>query len=104
MHAGWPMTDDLLALLWAHPQVHVDVGAIAFGLPRAEFHRFLQRIVEAGFGSRVMFGSDQMVWPETIDIAIEAIESADFLSASQKRAIFYDNAVRFLRIELPAAP
>jgi hypothetical protein len=104
MHAGWPMTDDLLALLWAHPQVHVDVGAIAFALPRAEFHRFLQRIVEAGFGSRVMFGSDQMVWPETIDIAIEAIESADFLSASQKRAIFYDNAVRFLRIELPAAP
>jgi hypothetical protein len=22
-HAGWPMLDDLLAVLWTHPQVHV---------------------------------------------------------------------------------
>ncbi len=28
MHAGWPMLDDLLTVLWAHPQVHVDVGGI----------------------------------------------------------------------------
>jgi hypothetical protein len=26
MHAGWPMLDDLLAVLWAHPQVHVDAA------------------------------------------------------------------------------
>jgi predicted TIM-barrel fold metal-dependent hydrolase len=103
MHAGWPMLDDLLALLWTHPQVHVDVGLIAFVLPRAEFHRYLQRIVESGFGSRVMFGSDQMVWPETIEIAIEAIESADFLTPEQKRAIFYDNAARFLRLDVGVA-
>lgn len=37
MHAGWPMLDDLLAVLWAHPQVYLDVGGIVFGLPRAEF-------------------------------------------------------------------
>ena len=103
MHAGWPMLDDLLAVLWAHPQVHVDVGAIAFALPRKEFHRYLQRIVEAGFGARVMFGSDQMNWPKTIEVAIEAIETAPFLTAKQKRAIFYDNAARFLRIAATAA-
>jgi uncharacterized protein len=44
-----------------------------------------------------MFGSDQMVWPGAIDIAIEEIRSADFLSEEQKRDIFYNNAVRFLR-------
>ena len=27
MHAGWPMLDDLLATMWTHPQVYVDVGA-----------------------------------------------------------------------------
>jgi uncharacterized protein len=48
------MLDDLLAVLWTHPHVYVDVGAIVFGLPRAEFYRYLQRIVEAGFGKRVM--------------------------------------------------
>jgi predicted TIM-barrel fold metal-dependent hydrolase len=41
MHAGWPMLDDLLAVLWTHPQVYVDVGGIVFGVPRAEFYRYL---------------------------------------------------------------
>ena len=45
-----------------------------------------------------MFGSDQMVWPEAIGLAIVGIESADFLTEAQKRDIFYNNAARFLRI------
>jgi uncharacterized protein len=98
MHAGWPMLDDLMAMLWAHPQLYVDVGVISFAIPRAEFHRYLQRIVDAGFGKRVMFGSDQMNWPEAIEVAIDAIESADFLTAAQKRDILYHNAARFLRL------
>lgn len=98
MHAGWPMLDDLLAVMWAHPQVHVDVGVISFALPRREFHRYLQRIVEAGFGKRVMFGSDQMNWPQAIEYAIDSIESAPFLTQEQKRDILYNNAARFLRL------
>jgi predicted TIM-barrel fold metal-dependent hydrolase len=97
MHAGWPMLDDLLAVLWTHPQVNVDVGAIAFALSRKEFHRYLERIVDAGFGSRVMFGSDQMNWPGVIEHGIEAIASATFLTPAQKRDILYNNAARFLR-------
>ena len=98
MHAGWPMLDDLLAVLWAHPQVYVDVGAICWALPRAEFHRYLRRIVAAGFGKRVLFGSDQMVWPDALELAIESIESADFLSEEQKRDVFFNNAARFLQL------
>jgi hypothetical protein len=98
MHAGWPMLDDLLAVLWTHPQVYVDVGIISYALPRAGFHDYLRRIVEAGFGKRVMFGSDQMVWPEALERAIQSIDSAAFLSAEQKRDIFYNNAARFLRL------
>jgi uncharacterized protein len=98
MHAGWPMLDDLLAVLWTHPQVHVDVGVISYLLPRAGFHAYLRRIVEAGFVKRVMFGSDQMIWPEALEAAIQALESAAFLSAAQKRDIFYNNAARFLKL------
>jgi predicted TIM-barrel fold metal-dependent hydrolase len=98
MHAGWPMLDDLLAVLWAHPQVHVDVGIICYALPRDEFHRYLQRIVQAGFGSRIMFGSDQMNWSGAIELGIDAIEAATFLSPQQKRDILYNNAARFLRL------
>ena len=46
-----------------------------------------------------MFGSDQLLWPEMIRLAIENIESAKFLSADQKRDIFYNNAARFLRLD-----
>jgi predicted TIM-barrel fold metal-dependent hydrolase len=77
------MLDDLLTVLWAHPQVYVDTGGIVFALPRPEFYRYLQRIVEAGFGKRVMFGSDQMTWPGIIEPWIKVIESAQFLTKEQ---------------------
>ena len=54
--------------------------------------------VDAGFGKQIMFGSDQMLWPDVIGQAIEAIETADFLTEEQKRDIFYNNAARFLRL------
>lgn len=99
MHAGFPMLDDTLALLYAHPQVYVDTGVIAYTQPRAAFYRYLQALVDAGFGERIMFGSDQMVWPETIERAIAVIEEAPFLSRRQKRDILYNNAARFLRLD-----
>jgi predicted TIM-barrel fold metal-dependent hydrolase len=98
MHAAWPMLDDLLAVLWTHPQVYVDTGAIAWALPRKEFHHYLQRIVEAGFGKRILFGSDQMIWPDVIEMALESIESAKFLTPEQRRDILFNNAARFLRL------
>lgn len=98
MHAGYPFLDELRALLFTHPQVYVEVASIVYTEPRAAFYRFLQGIVEAGYGDRVMFGSDQMIWPGVIEPAIRAIEEAPFLSDSQKRGILYDNAARFLRL------
>lgn len=99
MHAGYPMLDDTLALLYAHPQVYLDVGVIVYTQPRPAFYRYLQALVDAGFGKRIMFGSDQMIWPEAIERAIRVIEQAPFLSREQKRDIFYNNAARFLRLD-----
>jgi hypothetical protein len=98
MHAGYPMLDDLLAVLYAHPQIYVDVGIIVYNQPRPAFCRYLQAIVDAGFANRVMFGSDQMVWPETIERAISVIDDTPFLTQQQKRDILYNNAARFLRL------
>ncbi|REJ85789.1 MAG: amidohydrolase [Acidobacteria bacterium] len=99
MHAGYPLLEDLLALLYTHPQVHVGIGVIVYTQPREAFYRFLRGIVEAGFAKRVMFGSDQMVWPEVIGRSIRVIEEAPFLSAEQKRDILYGNAARFFRFD-----
>ncbi len=99
MHAGWPMIDRMIALMYEYPQVYVDTAVIGFTQPRAEFYGYLKRLVEAGYGKRIMFGSDQMVWPDAIPVAIETIRTAPFLTAEQKRDILHDNAARFLRLE-----
>ncbi|MDW3647129.1 MAG: amidohydrolase family protein [Bacteroidia bacterium] len=98
MHSGWPYLEDMKALMYAHLQVYVDLGVISWALPKAEFHHFLKGLVQAGFGKRIMFGSDQMEWPGTIEEAIEAVNSADFLSLEQKEDIFYNNAASFLEL------
>ena len=104
MHYGSPFVDDMIALLYSYPQVYVDVAQNDWGFPRKHFHAQLRRLVEAGFGKRILFGSDQMIWPETIGLAIETIESADFLTDEQKRDIFYNNAARFLRLDEKGHP
>lgn len=47
MHAGWPFLDEMMALLYANPSVHVDLGVIDWTQPRKEFHRYLRGLVEA---------------------------------------------------------
>jgi len=98
MHAGYPLIDDLRALLFNYPHVYVDVASIDYTEPRAAFYAYLRDLVEAGYGDRIMFGSDQMIWPGVIEPAIAAIEDAPFLTPEQKRDILYNNAARFLRL------
>lgn len=98
MHAGYPLIDDLRALLFTYPQVYVDISAIVSGEPRPAFYRYLQELFEAGYGERVMFGTDQGLWPGLIEASIEVIEDAPFLTPAQKRDVLYNNAARFLRL------
>ncbi|MGH9881147.1 MAG: amidohydrolase family protein [Pyrinomonadaceae bacterium] len=65
---------------------------------REHFYGQLKRLIDAGFEERIMWGSDQMIWPKVIETAIKAIEDAPSLSRKQKRDIFYNNAARFLRL------
>jgi len=92
------MLDDMIATLYTHPQLYVDLAAICYMIPQKEFYFYLERLVNASFGKRIMFGSDNMVWPGTIRIGIESINKAPFLTELQKRDILFNNAVRFLRL------
>lgn len=99
MHGGWPYTQETIAMMSVYPNLYADLAVIDWIIPRAEFHEHLRRLTQAGLGGRLMFGSDQMRWPEAIGMAIEGIDSVPFLSAAEKRGIFCDNAARFLRLE-----
>jgi len=99
MHAGWPMGDAMIAMMFAHPQLYVDVGVLDWAYTEKDFYAYLRRLIDAGFERRIMFGSDNMVWPGAIDVAVERIKRAPFLTQRQKQLILHDNAARFLRIE-----
>jgi uncharacterized protein len=98
MHAGWPMLDEMVAMMYAFPNLYVDVGVIDWYIPQAEFYSYLKRLVEAGFSKRILYGSDQMEWSQAIGASIKAIENAPFLTKEQKRDIFYHNAKRFFKL------
>ena len=97
MHAGWPQGESMVALLYAHPNVYVDVAALSSEriVPRAGYYRHLRALVENGFATRIMFGSD---FPDQVGPGIDAIQTADFLTAEQKADILCNNAARFLRL------
>ena len=94
LHAGFPFLDDTVALLWAYPQVYIDLGAIDWAEPRPAMDHYLQQLMTYGFGKRLLFGSDQMVWPEGTAQAIERFRTAAYLTDEQRRDIFFNNAVR----------
>jgi predicted TIM-barrel fold metal-dependent hydrolase len=86
-------------MLLLYPNINVDTGAVSWLLGRPYFHELLHKMIWAGFGKRIMFGSDQMVWPDAIGLAIAGVDQAPFLSAEQKRDIFYNNAATFLHLD-----
>lgn len=98
MHYGSPLVDEMIAMLGTYPQIYVDVGGMQWYYPREHFYAQLRRLVDAGFAKRIMFGSDQTIWPGVMEPAIAVIEEAPFLSDEQKRDILYHNAARFLRL------
>ncbi|MGE5053215.1 MAG: amidohydrolase family protein [Acidobacteriota bacterium] len=99
MHAGYPMIDNMLTLLQANSHVYVDVAGLIWSYPIKEVNRYIQRLVDAGFEDRVMFGTDQMIWPKLMAYSISIIQNAEYLTPQQKRDILYNNAARFLRLD-----
>lgn len=99
VHAGYPFRDSMLALMAAHPQVYAEFGFLTAGYGDRDVWPYIQAFVDAGFEDRILYGTDQMVWPELISVAIARVRAAPGLTDEQKRKFLYDNAARFLRID-----
>jgi predicted TIM-barrel fold metal-dependent hydrolase len=99
MHAGYPMIEEMLTLLQANSHVYVDVAGLIWSYPLKEVNCYIERLVEGGFEDRVMFGTDQLLWPKLMAYSISIIQNADYLTPEQKRDILYNNAARFLRLD-----
>lgn len=97
-HAGYPYIAETIAMMYIYPELYADIGVLTWVLPKKAFYNTLRQLVEAGFGKRIMFGSDQMIWPGAISIAVKTVMEAPFLSEEEKRDIMYNNAARFLEL------
>lgn len=102
MHAGgedWP--EHAIRLMAYYPQLYTDLGVMLWVEPNTQRYikKFLKDIKEAGYLDRVMFGSDQMMWPYSIGKSIDFLNSLDFLTEGEKEGIYYNNAARFLRLD-----
>jgi predicted TIM-barrel fold metal-dependent hydrolase len=97
-NAGWPFLEEITALMYRYPNVYVDYSTILWLAPEETVYKYLKGLIDNGLEKRIMYGSDQMEWPESIRIGIERIKNAKFLSEEQKRDILYNNAARFLKI------
>lgn len=95
MHAAWPMRDQMLYLLYMHPQLHVDLSVLQYAIPRPAYTQYVRELVDAGFESRLMFGSDGSA--RRVREGIEAIRGMPFLTDAQQQLILGGNAMRFFK-------
>jgi len=100
-HSGAVYHERVLVLMSYYPRIYTDLGWVLWGDPlsRRYAREFLAKAKEAGCLDRVMFGSDQMQWPQAIGMSIKYLNSLDFLTEQDKRDILYNNAVRFLKLK-----
>ncbi len=98
MHMGWPFYDHALYMHFTYQNVYLDTGIVDWILGKKLFNRMLEEAVATVGSDRILFGTDQMVWPQMITPAVESIRDAPFLSDQDKRNILGENARRLLKI------
>ena len=102
MHAGGagPYSQYALMMMNMYPRLYTDISILNW-MPGMEavLESFLRQVKQMGMLDRIFFGTDQMIWPEAIGIAVDRINSLDYLTAEEKADIFYNNAAEFLGLE-----
>ncbi|SIN95518.1 hypothetical protein SAMN02745824_2424 [Parasphingorhabdus marina DSM 22363] len=85
---------ETIALLTDYPNVYVDLSITNSMLPVTEYEAALMRLINAGFGDRIMLGTDNV----PLQLILDRMDEIDGLSDRQKQAILYDNAANFLEL------
>lgn len=100
MHGGEMFFEHAVRMMALYRQLYVDLGVLLWVEPIVQDYavRLLKSANNAGVLDRVMFGSDQMIWPGAIEKSINFLNSMEFLTLEEKADIFYHNAATFLEL------
>ncbi len=90
-----PFWEETLALLRDYPNVYLDLSITNGAMPVEQYEASLARLIGAGFGDRIMFGSDNL----PIAPILKRLAAIDWLTDAQRRAILHDNAARFFGLD-----
>lgn len=101
MHGGEVFFEHAIRMMKLYSHLYIDLGVLLWVDPMTEDYavRLLRMAKKIGVLDRVMFGSDQMVWPGAITSSIEFLNSIEFLTDEDKNMILYQNARKFLGID-----
>lgn len=83
---------ETLALLSDYPSVYVDLSITNSVLPVEGYETALKRLIDAGFGDRILFGSDNL----PVELILGRLTEISAISEEQRRDILYNNAAAFL--------
>jgi len=90
-----PFNAEIDALLKDYSTVAFDMSILNSVAPPEAHEAELKRLIAAGLGDRIMFGSDT----RPAAPILRRLENIAWLTEKQRRAILYDNAARFLRLD-----
>ena len=95
MHAGDQYHAETIAIMQANKQVYADISVISNpDIVTAErFSGIMKAFIDGGLEDRLMFGTDN----GDVDKVIAAVEGLPFLTAKQKKKLYYQNAERFFK-------
>lgn len=93
MHGGAPFVEECIEMMKTYPGLYADISVLNNPniIPAKDFASIMKAFIDAGLENRLMFGSDNT----DIKTCVNSVEQLSFLTAIQKRKIFYLNASSF---------
>ena len=95
-HMGEGQHDELIEVMLEHENIYADISVVNW-VSQDLCDTALKMLKEKGLLKRVLYGSDQMIFPELVSRSVMFVEGAG-LSDEEKHAVFWGNAARILGI------
>jgi hypothetical protein len=92
--------DDVIEMMKTYDNFYVDIGATIWWSTSGEMisKSFIKRAVDEGVVDKILFASDEMIWPDALTAAVNYIKQANYLTKDEKEKILYYNAATFLKL------